>query len=449
MDVLTDCLLGPCGRAPHATALIRGDARIRYRSLRDRIAALSSAMAAEGVESGQCVALLLDDGVDLIAHLLAVLARGASVLPLAADSGLDDVERALDSAQPSLAVASADLAPGILATLSRSARTVRVGRRGLSSVEALERAGSRPGQRLGRPGPANDPALHFFSDTATGGSHIHTLSHRAVVTAVRTCADQIPFDERSRVGVAGPLHQPPVLIGHILATLAAGGTLYLPAAADAPAPGTPISAAWARQARLTALGLPATMLVGVASSLLDAGDGALEGISTTLLWGAPLPPHSREAVGRALPGSRLVRWLGIEPDSGAVTLRGEPAAGLVDRAGTLVAPAAVEAVLRNAPWLADAAVVAVQNQPGHLLELVAFVVPEDSGSSDDATEDLEETWRAYMAERLAPLRRPDRYVVTDDLPRSPGGEPDRVTLHLQAQRLMARTKRPRSAKKRR
>lgn len=87
---------------------------------------------------------------------------------------------------------------------------------------------------------------------------------------------------------------------------------------------------------------------------------------------------------------------------------------LIIRSGFNVYPAEVEAVLAEHPEVALCAVVG--RRAGGNEEVVAFVQPL-SGRTLDI-----ETLRALAAERLAPYKRPARYVVSDALPTTPAGK---------------------------
>ncbi|MEU7039448.1 non-ribosomal peptide synthetase [Streptomyces varsoviensis] len=88
--------------------------------------------------------------------------------------------------------------------------------------------------------------------------------------------------------------------------------------------------------------------------------------------------------------------------------------------GLRVEPTAVEAVLREHPDVADAAVVGYPD-PDQGFRLFGFVRPEPDGTSV-------ESLRAFLAERTPPHTIPAHFVLLDRLPLLPSGKTDRAAL---------------------
>ncbi len=418
LDLLTECLLSPCARDPLATALVRGDSRIRYRALRDRCAALAAAMDAEGAKKGDVVALMLTDGVDFVAHMFAVLACGATVVPIAADAGVADVARLLEASTPSLVIATATLPAEVVAEVSRRARTVRVGRRGLSSIEALERAGSRGGRAIGKAATSTVDAIKFYADGSDGELGSITFTHRQLVRSCRNVADALPGEESGRVAALGPLHQPAALVGQVLATLGHGGTLYF---ADPDDGGD--HARWVRSSHVDTLGAPSAAVLAIARQALEQS-APIDKVEVILKWGARLTPDEGELVRDAFPAAKILRWHGMDAETGRATVCEELAPGLIERGGEGVSPTAVEATLQVIPGIEQAAVVGVVDPAEPDPRLVAFVVAPGGKSEKD--------WRAFVQQQLSPARQPDRWIVVDEIARNDSGQPDRAALAAQA-----------------
>lgn len=149
-------------------------------------------------------------------------------------------------------------------------------------------------------------------------------------------------------------------------------------------------------------------------------------------WGRP------EATEAALRGGWLITGdLASVDDRGVFTLLGR-AGEVVRRDGELIAPRAIEAVLRRHSSVVDAVVVGPPTEvrgPVHVPapdaearpELVAAVVLTRRARVD--ADGLRDHCRAL----LPPASVPDRVVIVDALPETPAGDPDREALREQLQ----------------
>ncbi|MEY9931303.1 acyl-CoA synthetase (AMP-forming)/AMP-acid ligase II [Catenulispora sp. GP43] len=103
---------------------------------------------------------------------------------------------------------------------------------------------------------------------------------------------------------------------------------------------------------------------------------------------------------------------------------------LILRGGQNVYPAEIEAVLRDSPQVADAAVVPVPSAVWGQAPF-AFVQPSAPGAFDEAA------LLALCVARLASYKRPVRFVAVDSIARSPAGKILRGRLREQAEALSA------------
>ncbi|HEU4843176.1 MAG TPA: amino acid adenylation domain-containing protein [Burkholderiaceae bacterium] len=78
-----DARFAQCAAArPHAVALVAGRQTVSYGELAERAGRLAAALEAAGAGRGDCVALLLERGIDLIVAMLATLRLGAAYVPI-------------------------------------------------------------------------------------------------------------------------------------------------------------------------------------------------------------------------------------------------------------------------------------------------------------------------------------------------------------------------------
>ena len=69
-------------RLPDKIALVAGDERVTNRELDQRINALAALLQTRGVMRGDRVALFLDNSVDMVAGVFAILRIGAVFMPV-------------------------------------------------------------------------------------------------------------------------------------------------------------------------------------------------------------------------------------------------------------------------------------------------------------------------------------------------------------------------------
>jgi acyl-CoA synthetase (AMP-forming)/AMP-acid ligase II len=208
----------------------------------------------------------------------------------------------------------------------------------------------------------------------------------------------------------------------------------------------------------------------VLADVLAAGAGALPGLRRAVVAGAALPGGTRaraaaagvglaeyygaaelsfvaaDADGaglRAFPGARLdvregVVWVRspylaqgyLDHLDGEGALRRD-GAGWATVGGTTVTLADVERALGGSPGVAE--VVALAEPDRRFGERVLVVVrphPADPLRTA-ARRDLLRTLRCLARAELPPAARPVRYIVREDLPRSPGGKVARTALAAQ------------------
>ncbi|WP_244221665.1 non-ribosomal peptide synthetase [Corallococcus exercitus] len=172
------------------------------------------------------------------------------------------------------------------------------------------------------------------------------------------------------------------------------------------------STAWVLDAHLQPLppGLPGELYVG--------GDGLAWGyLQRPDLTAERFIPHPHSAT----PGARLyrtgdrARWR----DDGTLEFLGRTDFQLKLR-GFRIEPGEVEAVLRQAPDVREAIVLAREDVPGEK-RLVAYVVLEQDGASTDRV-------KAHAQRQLPDYMVPSAWVMLPSLPLSPNGKVDRKAL---------------------
>jgi malonyl-CoA/methylmalonyl-CoA synthetase len=446
-------LLGPGGPV--------ADARELDRCTRDG----ASRLAAAGVGRGDRVLLSCAPSPATVVAYVAALRLGAVVVPANTAYTRPELEHLVADAAPALAV------------IDDPARVEGLGVPGASSLaslpegRAIEVDASEPG----------DPAMIAYTSGTTGRPKGAVLSHANLLAGARAVVEAWEWTSADRLVLALPLfHMHGLGVGVNGTLLAGASAVVLPAfSPDAVADAVRdhdatmffgVPTMWARFAaspRLTELASLRLLVSGSAplpEDLFEAvriatGQAPLEryGMSETVMLAAnPLRGDRRAGtVGRPLPGVeiRLAEGGGVEvrgpnvsagywrrPDatSEAFTADGWFRTGdlgewdeagylrLVGRASELIItggynvyPREVEDALRAHPAVAEAAVVGMPDPEWG--EVVAAYVVERAPVTDEAL-------AAHLADRLAPYKRPRRWVRLDALPRNAMGKVVRADL---------------------
>lgn len=152
-------------------ALAEGVERLRYRELLAEVDDVAAGLASLGVSGPEPVALVCQDSIDYVVASLALLALGAAIVPVPADTP-GEVERVLEQIDPRLVLFEAGAAK-----LEGGTPVADLGRRG-REIRLLV----RPGARTRPPGYDElDAAFLRFSSGTTSESKGIVLSHRAIL----------------------------------------------------------------------------------------------------------------------------------------------------------------------------------------------------------------------------------------------------------------------------
>ncbi|MEK9521053.1 amino acid adenylation domain-containing protein [Streptomyces venezuelae] len=179
-----DLVRAQADATPSAIAVSAGDRRLSYRELLHRVDELRAALRSGGVRPGDLVALHLDRTADLPAALLAVLATGASYLPLDPGYPADRLALVLRDSGAALVLADREPSPAV----AEAAPAV------LRLPAATERAPERAADTA--PGP-DDVAYVLYTSGSTGRPKGVSVGHRALVNLLTSFADRL---------AAGPGH---------------------------------------------------------------------------------------------------------------------------------------------------------------------------------------------------------------------------------------------------
>jgi fatty-acyl-CoA synthase len=212
-------------------ALVEAGRSLDYASLEERTARCAGALAAQGVERGDRVALLLGNRSAYLEVVFGAARLGAIAVPVNARLTAPEVRRVLADCAPRVLVHEADasdVAAGACDGLEAPP--------GLLSSDAYEEwlAAAAPREQI-EPVSPDDPMILMYTSGTTGVPKGALLPHRK--TLFNSLNAQLFFDltGRDRVLVALPLFHSFGLLILAVPTLYAGGTIFLEKRFDAAA----------------------------------------------------------------------------------------------------------------------------------------------------------------------------------------------------------------------
>jgi amino acid adenylation domain-containing protein len=198
-------------RRPHHTALVCGPQRHTYAELDRRANVLARLLQRRGVVRGDRVALFLDNGVEFVAGVLAVLRLGAVFMPVNALTKDDKLAYMLRDARASALLTQAHLAPAWRAAIGEAPSVHTVVLAGDDDGPADTRlqpwpeaaAEERP---VPFPGTIDcDLASIIYTSGSTGFPKGVMLSHLNMVSADRSVSTYLGLQESDIILCALPL----------------------------------------------------------------------------------------------------------------------------------------------------------------------------------------------------------------------------------------------------
>jgi amino acid adenylation domain-containing protein len=198
-------------RRPDHTALVCGDERHSYAALDRHAHALAAALQRRGVVRGDRVALFLENGVEFVAGVLAVLRLGAVFMPVNALTKDDKLAYMLRDARASALLTQASLSPAWRAAIGEapSVHTVVVAGDHQGPVDTRLLAwpdGTAPAAPLPDPGTIDcDLASIIYTSGSTGFPKGVMLSHLNMVSADRSVSTYLGLKASDVILCALPL----------------------------------------------------------------------------------------------------------------------------------------------------------------------------------------------------------------------------------------------------
>ncbi|MBI4998926.1 MAG: acyl--CoA ligase [Rhodocyclales bacterium] len=226
---LTRAFLIAAARFPGKTALVCGDERVSYAELLPRVAGLARALQDSGLQRGDRVLLMLDNGIEFAVAMHALLLLGAVIVPVSPLTKTDKLRYLLIDTDAVALVAHATLAPAWQAALPRAPA--------LRSVWVVGQADTDDARCRAWPGAAaaalpdlaidgRELAAIIYTSGTTGQPKGVMLSHDNMRAAWRSVQAYLHLREDDVIGLALPMTFSYGLY-HVIMGLGLGATIVI------------------------------------------------------------------------------------------------------------------------------------------------------------------------------------------------------------------------------
>jgi acyl-CoA synthetase (AMP-forming)/AMP-acid ligase II len=302
-------------RAPGSVAIVHGDERITYRELADRVARLAAGLRGRGVEKGDRIAILLNNGPHAIEIFLACAWLGAVLVPMNIRQRAPETEYILEDSGAAVLIFDAEFSQHLPAHDSNPALRLRlqVGGEAAGGILFDSVHASEPCEA-----PdfldEEDPACLLYTSGTTGRPKGAVLTHFGVVHSCLQERDALQLQDGECGIVAAPVSHVTGLIVVSLATLLVAGRLVIMTAFKA---ARFLELAEREQLTFTVM-VPAMYNL----CLLDPtfASRRLERWRIAGFGGAPMPEATIEKLATHLPNLKLANIYGATESAGAAVI---------------------------------------------------------------------------------------------------------------------------------
>jgi len=291
-------LQASASRFPEKVALVCGERRITYASLAAQAAALAQTLRSRGVERGERVVLYLDNSVEAVAGVFAVLQAGAVFSVVNPATKLDKLAYILNNCTARAILTE----PRLLATAEQAVRNAP------SVAFTLCSPFEEPAQPQGRapsPGIDLDLAMIVYTSGSTGFPKGVMMTHQNVVTAAASITTYLESSPDDVVLSVLPLAFDYGLYQALMA-VKVGATLVLEKSLTYPA----VLLERLRRERVTGLPLVPT-IAAVLLQLKDLAPGMFPDLRYVTNTAAALPPAHIARLQDLFPTARLYSMYGL------------------------------------------------------------------------------------------------------------------------------------------
>jgi len=239
LNNLSELLTRHVQEQPEHTAVGTSDRGtvISYSQLDVLVRSARAQLSLLGLSRGATIALVSDNSVEFVVSLLAVVSSGARVAPLNPALTLSELSTRLRELSahavlvPKHLASKLEFADAIAGSAARWIMSIG-GSGGAHEVRIADRNGqsSRSGVAAATSAPIDgeDVALLMFTAGTTSAPKVVPLTHRNIVASVQSICSVYDLSPQDATLIVMPLFHGHGLVAGLLATLASGGSAYLP-----------------------------------------------------------------------------------------------------------------------------------------------------------------------------------------------------------------------------
>jgi len=236
---LSELLTGHVEERPQRTAVGTSDRGtvLSYSQLDALVRSAMIQLSGLGLSRGATIALVSDNTVEFVVGLLAVLSSGARVAPLNPGLTLSELSSRVSelSAHAVLApkhlASKLDFADAVAGSTARWIMSIDSSA-GVHEVRIADWRGQSPASGVAAGASAliggEDVALLMFTAGTTSAPKLVPLTHSNVVASIRDIVSGYDLSPQDATLIVMPLFHGHGLVAGLLATLASGGSAYLP-----------------------------------------------------------------------------------------------------------------------------------------------------------------------------------------------------------------------------
>jgi long-chain acyl-CoA synthetase len=302
------------GRNAHGAALVCGDSRLSWDALHARALSVAGGLARRGVQPGDRVALLLDNGNEFVIATLAIAAMGAVLVPLSTREQTPGIAYVLSHCGARVLIHEAALGDRLpsAAEVPMLERRISVGLHAGSEEFAV----LLDDESLAQPAHVaeEDIAAILYTSGTTGRPKGAMLTHLGIVHSTMHYESLMALGCADRAGAVVPLSHVTGLVALLMLMVRCAGTLLLmPAfkAAD--------FLKFAERERMTfSLMVPAMYNLCLLQKDLAGHD--LSAWRVGAFGGAPMPTATIDALAARLPNLTLMNAYGATETTSPATL---------------------------------------------------------------------------------------------------------------------------------